>query len=82
LTGSETLRHFSPLLARESETGLPDFSRSKHTKKGTIYQRTTNYTKRPYIVPNGHKIYLMGIKYTNITIPRPSKIYPIWNFWS
>jgi hypothetical protein len=23
---------------------------------GTLYQRTTNYTQRPYIKPNGHKI--------------------------
>jgi hypothetical protein len=27
--------------------GLPDFSWSKHTKMGNIYQMNTNYTKRP-----------------------------------
>jgi hypothetical protein len=26
---------------------LPDFSWSKHTKMGKMYQMTTNYTKRP-----------------------------------
>jgi hypothetical protein len=30
-----------------STTGLPDFSSSKHTKIGKIYQLTTNYTKLP-----------------------------------
>jgi hypothetical protein len=34
--------------------GLPDFSWSKHTKMGKVYQITTNCTKRPYIIPNGH----------------------------
>jgi hypothetical protein len=27
---------------------------------------TTNYTKLPYIMPNGHKIFQMIIKYNNI----------------
>jgi hypothetical protein len=27
--------------------GLPDFSGSKHTKRGKIYQMAMNYTKRP-----------------------------------
>jgi hypothetical protein len=36
---------------------LPDFSWSKHTKMEKIYQMTTNYTKLPYIMPNGHKIF-------------------------
>jgi hypothetical protein len=31
-----------------SGAGLPDFSRSKHTKTGKICQITTNYTKLPY----------------------------------
>jgi hypothetical protein len=33
-----------------SEAGLPDFSWSKHTNMGKIYQTTTNHTKRPYII--------------------------------
>jgi predicted secreted protein len=49
-----------------------DFSWSLNTKTGKIYQRTTNYTKRPYItytkwplnIPNGRKIYQMAVKYT------------------
>jgi hypothetical protein len=31
-----------------------------------IYQMTTNYTKLPYIMPNGLKIFQMIIKYNNI----------------
>jgi hypothetical protein len=31
----------------EKEAGLPDFSWSKHTKMGRIYQMTANFTKRP-----------------------------------
>jgi hypothetical protein len=42
------------------------FFLTQYTKKGKIYQMTTNYTKRPYIIPNGRKILLMVIKYTNI----------------
>jgi hypothetical protein len=61
--------------------GLPDFSWSKHTKMGKKYQMTTNYTKRPYIIPNGLKLFKMVIKYTNIFILRPSKIYPNRDFW-
>jgi hypothetical protein len=37
---------------------------------------TTNYTKRPYIIPNGRKIYV-----PTFSILRPSKIYPDWYFW-
>jgi hypothetical protein len=48
------------------QTGLPDFSWSKHTKKGKVQQRGTNYTKRPYIKPIGHKIYQIAVKYANI----------------
>jgi hypothetical protein len=33
---------------------------------GKIYQMTTNYTKLPYIIPNGHKIFQMVIKYNII----------------
>jgi hypothetical protein len=52
------------------EPGLPDFSWSKHTKTGKIYQRTTNYTKRPYkqytYYVNGQKVFQMAVKYTYI----------------
>jgi hypothetical protein len=27
---------------------------------------TTNYAERPYIIPNGHKLYQTAVKYTNI----------------
>jgi hypothetical protein len=59
--------------------GLPDLSWSKHAKTGKIYQMTTNYTKRPYTIPNDRKISQMVMKCTNI--PRPAKIYPNWDFW-
>jgi hypothetical protein len=48
-------------------TGLPDFSWSKHTKMGKC-QMTTNYTKRSYNI-------------TPFYIPRPSILYPHWDFW-
>jgi hypothetical protein len=38
-------------------------------KRGKIYQITTT-------LPNGHKIYI-----TALSILRPSKIYPNWDFW-
>jgi hypothetical protein len=48
---------------------------------GKIYQMTSNYTKLPCIMPNGHKIFQMIINITTLSIPRPSKIYPNWDFW-
>jgi hypothetical protein len=48
---------------------------------GKIYQMTTNYTKRQNIIPNGRKILQNVIKYNNIYIPRPSKMYPNLDFW-
>jgi hypothetical protein len=47
--------------------GLPEFSLSKHTKTGKIYQMIT---KRPYIIPYGRKILQMVIKYNNILHPK------------
>jgi hypothetical protein len=43
---------------------LPDLSWSKHTKIEKVYQMTTNYTKRPYNVPNVHKLIQTAVKYT------------------
>jgi hypothetical protein len=47
-----------------TESGLPDFSWSKHTKWGKnitndhkLYQTAMNDTKWPWNIPNGHKIY-------------------------
>jgi hypothetical protein len=46
------------------------------------------YTKITTTLPNGHKTYQMGVKYTKrrwniptFSILRPSKIYPNWDFW-
>jgi hypothetical protein len=41
--------------------GLPDFSWFKNTKTEKVYLMTTNYTKRPYIIPNGHTLYQTAI---------------------
>jgi hypothetical protein len=56
---------------------------------GTIYQSGEKYTKMAIKLPKVHKIYLMIIKYskwadyiTTFSIPRSSKIYPNWDFWS
>jgi hypothetical protein len=40
------------------ETGLPDFSWSKHTITAKIYQTTTSYT-------NGHTLYQMAVNIPN-----------------
>jgi hypothetical protein len=53
---------------------------TQYTKTGKIYQITTilqmakKYTKGPYNIPIGHKIYKNSIL-------RPSKIYPNWDIW-
>jgi hypothetical protein len=51
--------------AKERKPGLPDFSWSKHTKTGKIYQMNTNNTKWPLNIPKGRKIFQMVIKYAN-----------------
>jgi hypothetical protein len=52
------------------------------------YQNGKKYAKGPKTIPNGNKLYrgrkilyINVIKYTNISIPRPSKFYPNWDFW-
>jgi hypothetical protein len=35
-------------------------------KRGKIYQMTTDYSKRPYILPHGRKLFQTVIKYTHI----------------
>jgi hypothetical protein len=43
---------------------------------------TTKCTKWPLNMPSGRKIDKMAInKMATITIARPSKIYPNWDFW-
>jgi hypothetical protein len=49
-----------------SNSGLPDFSWSKLTKRGKVFQIITKYTKWPKNISNGHKIDQMVIKYTKI----------------
>jgi hypothetical protein len=46
------------------------------------YQNWERLTKWQQNVPNGCKLFPMGIKFIKkISIPRPSKIYPNWDFW-
>jgi hypothetical protein len=73
---------FLPLFVRtlRSTAGLPDFSWSKHTITAKIYQITTNYTKRPYIIPNGSKIFQMVIIYDNIFHSKALRILPKLGF--
>jgi hypothetical protein len=59
----------------------------QHTKTGKIYQITIKYTQCPQNIPNGSKIDLMVIKYTNIShcktlqnLPKLEK-YAIWQPW-
>jgi hypothetical protein len=46
--------------------GLPDYSWSKITERGKIYQITTIYAKLPKNISNGRKIDQMVIKYAKI----------------
>jgi hypothetical protein len=49
---------------------------------GKIYQITINtYTQWPQTIPNSLKIDQMDVKYTNISIAKPSKISPNRDFW-
>jgi hypothetical protein len=52
-------KHGSGVGERWHQAGLPDFSRHNVPKRGRTYQNTTN-------LPNGHKIFQMGIKYISI----------------
>jgi hypothetical protein len=55
----------------QTKPGLPDIPKLRK-----MYQKTT-------YLPNGHNMFKMGIRYTNIfhfKASRPSKIYPIWIF--
>jgi hypothetical protein len=62
--------------------GLPDFSWFKNTKMGKIYQMTTNYTKRPQTIPNGHKLYQTAINYPKWPYNNPNghEIYQHYHF--
>jgi hypothetical protein len=62
--------------------GLPDYSWHNTPKRGKIHQITTK-------LPNAHQIYTTVINYSKyseyiatFSIPRSSKIYPNWYFWS
>jgi hypothetical protein len=65
------------------KAGLPDCSRSKHTKTGKNTKCPNMHTKWPQNIPHHHKIFHMTTKYstwpqiiTTFSILRPSKIYP------
>jgi hypothetical protein len=69
---------------RRANKGLGKSSRvarffgSKHTKTGNICQMTTNYIKL-YLIAARYSQYSQNIP--TFSIPRPSKIYPDWDFW-
>jgi hypothetical protein len=63
------------------DAGLPGLPWHKIPKWGKLYQITTKLL-------NDHKIYQWAViyskmakEYTTFSIPRPSKIYPNWDFW-
>jgi hypothetical protein len=45
-----------------------------------IFQITTKYTKFPQNIPNDNIIYQTTIKILTFSTPRPSKMYPNWDF--
>jgi hypothetical protein len=45
-------------------------------QNGKNIPKGRNYTKRPFDIPNGRKIY------NHFLIQRHSKMYPNWDFWS
>jgi hypothetical protein len=63
------------------ESGLPDFSWSKHTKTEKCTKWPTNYTKRLSIIPGGRKIFQMVIKYNSIFYSKALQILPKLAFW-
>jgi hypothetical protein len=51
------------------------------------YQNGKDVPNDHTLIPNGHKLYQMAVKYSKwskniprLSIPRPFKIYPNWNF--
>jgi hypothetical protein len=53
----ETMGRLCAVAANGFDTGLPDFSCSKHTKTGKICQMSANYAKLPQIIPDDRKYY-------------------------
>jgi hypothetical protein len=63
---------------------LPDYSWYNIPKTGKINQIVIQFTKLQQNISNGNKIDEMFIKYIcrHFPIARPSKIDPVWDFWS
>jgi hypothetical protein len=67
-----------------SDSGLSDFSWYNIPKRQKIFQMTTNYTNMAVKYIKWHLNIPYGNKYRylpTLPIPRPSKIYPNWDFW-
>jgi predicted phosphoadenosine phosphosulfate sulfurtransferase len=55
-----------------------------------VLVQVTKFSLSRYIgIPNANKVYKMGKKYSKLprntptfSIPRLSKMYPIWDFWN
>jgi hypothetical protein len=69
-----TLIKWPGRIAGRPEQGCQIFLGPNIPKRENMYQMTTNYTRTAISILNGRKIFQMVIKYTNISIPRPSKI--------
>jgi hypothetical protein len=74
------------VLLFESQSGLHFLAAA--IKKGVARFFLAQTYQNGKIIPNGHKLYQMAVKYSkrslNIQtffIPRPSKIYPNWDFY-
>jgi hypothetical protein len=65
----------------QQRQGLPDFAWYNTPKLGKIYQMITKYTKWPWSIQNGCKIFQMTTKiYQYCIFQGPPKI-PNWDFW-
>jgi hypothetical protein len=58
---------------------LPDFYWYDIPKRGKYNK--LHLPKLPQNISNGNEIDQMAIKMPTSSIARPSKIYPVWDFW-
>jgi hypothetical protein len=63
------------IVGSDQGAGLPDFSWRNIPKQEKIYQKELKIFQMITEYANAHKMNQMAIIYTNIFIPRPSKIY-------
>jgi hypothetical protein len=61
--------------------GVARFLLVQYTNTRKIYQIAIKYTKWQQNISNGRKKDQISKKLLAPSIARPSKIYPIWDFW-